>query len=130
MYVKFSSMKNMFPGFLNIFEHYCNKKLLTKSVGDVKLKARWKVTERQWWKLQKEPLIRYLHGARVTEEGITYTHTQGCDKVEKTWMFPWWYKTDKDDAKKRRKEKNEIMKFKTIHLHEDATQPSCFKIIM
>lgn len=36
--MKFSSMKNMFSGLLNIFENYCNKKILIKFAGGVKLK--------------------------------------------------------------------------------------------
>lgn len=36
--MKFSSMKNTFSGLLNICENSCNKKILTKFAGGVKLK--------------------------------------------------------------------------------------------
>lgn len=37
-------------------------------------------------KIRKKPLIRYLHGARVTEGGII--HTKKGDRGEKTLKFP------------------------------------------
>lgn len=49
-----------------------NEKKLIKFADGVKLKARWKVTETMM-KIRKKPVIRYLHGARVTEGGIIHT---------------------------------------------------------
>lgn len=77
----------------------------------------WKPDEKfteTMMKIRKKSLIRYLHGARVTEGGIIHTKR---DVIEgkRHW-------SSQDDGKHRwgqkKEEKNEI-KFKTLNLHEN-----------
>lgn len=89
-----------------------------KVAGDIKTKAGWKVTERQWWKLQKEPLIRYLHCARVAEGGVIHTKKmwQSREDIDVPRIMEnrqRWGK-EKKGEKDEQKSKNETLKFKTI----------------